>query len=169
MIFKQWELVLNGQKTQTRRLWHDTDYTWQTGARSDEPHAPLLYSQICKENGRSRYNVGQLLPVIPKRAKPMIWLDRDGQPRFDATETIADIHYDNREAFTSLGFMPARVKVIGLSRERLQNITEADAIAEGVGSVEEYKALWQSINGKTKGAKWEDNPLVTVLMFEMAR
>lgn len=37
------------------------------------------------------------------------------------------------------------------------------------GSVEEYRTLWESINGKTKGARWADNPLVWVLVFEVVQ
>ena len=45
--------------------------------------------------------------------------------------------------------------------ERLQAITEADARAEGVGSVDEYAMLWNLINTK-RGTRWEDNPWVFV-------
>lgn len=60
-----------------------------------------------------------------------------------------------------------RIRILQIRRERLQDITEADALAEGVGSVEEYKALWESINGKTKWARWDANPAVWVLTFEV--
>lgn len=58
-----------------------------------------------------------------------------------------------------------RIRIEAIRQERLHDITEADAIAEGVASVEEYKALWESINGKTKGARWDDNPEVWVITF----
>ena len=47
----------------------------------------------------------------------------------------------------------------------LQTITEEGAIAEGVASVAEYKELWESINGKYPGLRWDDNPMVWVLSF----
>lgn len=59
------------------------------------------------------------------------------------------------------------IKLCGIRCEHVQDITEADAIAEGVGSVAEYKALWESINGKTKGVRWQDNPLCWVLTFKL--
>ena len=64
------------------------------------------------------------------------------------------------------GISDGRIKVTEIRFEPLQFITEADAKAEGVGSVEEYRQLWESINGKTKGARWADNPTVWVLKFE---
>lgn len=58
------------------------------------------------------------------------------------------------------------IKITSIRLERLQRITEEEARAEGVGSIEEYKVLWESINGKTRGARWDDNPLVWVIGFK---
>lgn len=103
---------------------------------ADRNYAPI-YSSIHQANGRIRYKRGGRLPVIPKRAQPAIRVNGE----------------------------IARVEVLQLHREPLQSINEADAIAEGVGSIDEYRELWQSINGKTKGARWQDNPYVTVIGF----
>gem|GEM_PF-1988249 len=59
-----------------------------------------------------------------------------------------------------------RIQIERIWIESVQDITKAGAIAEGVGSVEAYKTLWNRINGKTKGARWEDNPTVWVIEFK---
>jgi hypothetical protein len=90
-------------------------------------------------------------------------------------------------AVTNAGGMPVRVKyqvgrtypvipkmfqkpvglhtIADIKEERLQDITEEEAIAEGVSSVAEYRELWESINTK-KGARWTDNPRVFVYTVE---
>lgn len=67
------------------------------------------------------------------------------------------------------GFQPLRIRILAIRQERLQDISEADAKAEGVADVEAYRALWQAINGKTPGARWDANPTVFVLEFELVR
>ena len=54
------------------------------------------------------------------------------------------------------------LEVVNVLVERLQQISEQDAKAEGVESVAEYAALWDSING---GGSWAENPWVWVVEF----
>ena len=48
--------------------------------------------------------------------------------------------------------------------ERLQDISESDAMSEGVASLDEFKCLWDAINGK-RGYSWDSNPWVWVVSF----
>ena len=54
------------------------------------------------------------------------------------------------------------LEVVGVRVDRLQQISEQDAKAEGVEGVAEYAALWDSING---GGSWAENPWVWVVEF----
>lgn len=88
---------------------------------------------------RVKWEVGRTYAVQPKRA--------------------AKTHIHNGS--------PLRIRITGLRLARLQDITEEDAQAEGVPSVEEYRRLWKNIN-KARGTRWEDNPFVWVIKFEVA-
>lgn len=66
-------------------------------------------------------------------------------------------------------FMPKEacrifLKVTNVRVERLQSISEADAKAEGVDSVDSFFALWQKLNGTESLA---DNPWVWVYEFKL--
>lgn len=51
--------------------------------------------------------------------------------------------------------------------QRLQEISDADACAEGCANVLEYEGLWDSIHDRD-GDRWADNPLVWVVSFRRA-
>lgn len=55
-----------------------------------------------------------------------------------------------------------RFKLLDIRRERVQDITEQDAIAEGFGSISEFFGVFESINGKAALDKE-----VWVLTFEV--
>jgi hypothetical protein len=59
------------------------------------------------------------------------------------------------------------LEVVSVRVERLQAISEQDAIAEGVergagNPVDSYRALWERING---AGSWDANPLIWVVEF----
>jgi hypothetical protein len=66
--------------------------------------------------------------------------------------------------------------VMTVNVQRLQEIDEADARAEGVVPLQmdggsylpRFEGLWDSINAKRPGCAWADNPWVWVLAFKRA-
>lgn len=178
MIFKQVREIVEGRKTQTRRVIKPSErpYYEYAGTRWTLPAAdgdPISGVSLIS-NDRVKWRAGQNYAVVPKRGAPSVWWRKDkkwgiqtsideGAPLwlYSANADFAPIRKKN-------GFQPLRIRLTAIRQEHLQDISEADAQAEGVGSVEEYRELWQRINGKTKGARWGDNPLVWVITFEVA-
>lgn len=167
MIFQQIDKIVAGQKTQTRRVCNPGE-----GMYKD--------TLALRESGAVKWAVGKTYAVVPKRGKPSVWWKRVGTVAL-THNGMHEYHYPSnpdaaaialpvtRAELEKRGFRPLRIRITAIRQERLQDITEADAKAEGVGSVEEYRALWESINGKTPGARWADDPLCWVLTFEVAQ
>lgn len=172
MIFKQIDVILNGTKTQTLRVrkpdeWHDGEWI----------NDPITKVDVIKEDeyrGRLKWQVGKSYAIVPKRGAAGVWISPDGEMRHPVTYTHdmewdTTLRHDARGWLRELGYRPAKIRLTAIRCEHLHDITEEDAIEEGVASVEEYKALWESINGRTKGARWADNPKVWVLEFELVK
>ena len=167
MIFKQIDEILSGQKTQTRRVVKPGEGMYEA-------------SLALTAAGNVKWAVGKTYAVVPKRGLPGVWWKRVGTVAL-THNGMHEYHYPSnpdaaaialpvtRAELEKRGFQPLRIRILAIRQERLQDITEADAKAEGVADVEAYRALWQAINGKTPGARWDANPTVFVLEFELVR
>jgi hypothetical protein len=184
--------ILAGRKTQTRRVIKPqpvavSDHHWNFSTSAMEAHnckADTLASLLA---GILPYQVGDILWVReafrgsrgydsqPPSAwgnKP-IWYVADGEPDalrwgFLSDRARPSIHMPRHMSRIAL-------RVTARRAERLQDITEADALAEGVDrpavTIEGWEArtifrnLIDSLNGR-RGFTWNTNPWMAAYSFE---
>lgn len=162
-----------GIKTMTRRVVSGRALEWLESGFSS------MYVAH-RDNGLSPYGYAGdlLLPVEPWRA-PMaldgvppsqipagtpIWLDANGP----APEGVGRYRHGR---FMPKHLIAERDEVVSVRIECLQEISEADALAEGIRETApplrdcrlEYADLWESINGS---GSWDANPWVWVVEFK---
>ena len=138
MIFSRtWELILQGDKTQTRRIV-------KAGERLLADHRDLpdeVLRRDATRYERLKWQVGRTYAVQPGRGK------------------------------SAMG----RIRLTGIRRERLHQASVNDIIAEGFGvwHGEDHKAdlaafanAWDTLHVRA-GTRWQDNPDVWVLEFEL--
>lgn len=178
--------ILDGTKTQTRRVVKPQPY---------EPLCGNEFPAVCKSDFWAEEHVGKW--IWPTEESEFFGFSPYGQPgeKLWVRETFCDDWKDTRGiVYRADGgidgemadagcnwrpsiFMPRAasritLEVTGVRLERLQDISVADAIAEGVprGGPEnpdgieqrEYRALWEQINGL---GSWDANPWVWVIEF----
>ena len=188
------QAILDGRKTQTRRictsaLESDCDIH-KSESIGECYHNDTGWSEYengacrCRNTTKPKYKIGDILYVRET------WLDDGseyGNIHYKASATAADLEWlkSNGLKWKPSLFMPkayARIflKITNIRVERLQDISEEDAIAEGVDYCDEekpwtcfdgtpissYKFLWNSINKKSPEKQWEANPYVFVYEFE---
>jgi hypothetical protein len=205
--------ILDGRKTQTRRVVKhpalaqpDAAIEWLSD-RETVPHghysgwavkcdAPLLLPVACpygapgdllwvREAWRAPGDaIADALPpsdFVADAQANVAWYEADGEAPSTAGRLRPSIHMPRWASRLTLRVTEVRV-------QRAQDISEADAIAEGCAGEdwvesspyiagqhtdsgtlpsEEFKALWNSINAK-RGFGWDANPWVWAITFEIA-
>jgi hypothetical protein len=195
-----------GRKTQTRRIVKHKDgdpFLMNGNFRIDYPDSqPGFALEAINENGPlEEYYPVKAPPAIPgdviwgKETWASTLDDSDKKPSeivpastiyYDADSNASRYGRDlkNRPSIFMRRWMARMVTpCVSLRVERLQDISEADAIAEGIerdfggwvdyggatpllNPVFSYKTLWESINGP---GSWEINPWVWVLVISAFR
>lgn len=178
--------LLDGTKTQTRRIVKGTAETWLECAGFLPDFVALPQNNLC------RYGyMGDTLWVRENWRAPLAYeLTKPshipaGTPVLYEADESGDLPGFNAGKLRPSMFMPhwaSRIKLDnnGVRIERLQDISEADAKAEGLlragdgfrgaeglpsfaNPVAAYQSLWESINGPES---WADNPWVWVIEFQ---
>lgn len=166
------QAILAGQKTQTRRVVKPQPKAEKFSAivRCDDFSLARFWSRRPYpriDDVRARFIPGDIL-WVRETFRPK----SHGMPIGDPYEYRATALEDGNptdEPWKPSIFMPKKacrlfLKVADVRVERLQSISEADAKAEGVDSVDAFFALWQKINGTESLAA---NPWVWVCEFEV--
>ena len=137
MIFKQWQQVLDGTKTQTRQLVQPGDF------------CPLMIEDNCigvERNGRLLWQIGNTYAIQPGRSKKAVGrICITGIRR----KQLQDISFND---MLCEGYP---IALFGYAGNFDKNPTVRDW----------FISLWDSINAK-EGTRWADSPDVWVLTFE---
>jgi hypothetical protein len=184
--------ILDGSKTQTRRIVRvDSaihldplrEHAIAQGSAwfTDDPEFPGNHCVPCPYGA-----VGDRL-WVREAIRAWTFIDDDGP----CVEYVADGHiHDDATWVWKVDYLPSMFMPKGLSRitleitdvrvQRLQEISEDDAVAEGVAEYArvalgepdaltaygQYAFLWDSINAER--APWDSNPWVWAITFERA-
>ena len=178
--------LLNGSKTQTRRVVKDQSQITQKVYWSAEcPHGQRGDYLWVKES----YRLAIVFDDKKPSEVPQYGMVGDvicGSRYFEADDVIygeSDFGKLRPSMFMCRWMSRITLDIIGVSVERLQDISEADAIAEGIEKVDglwknytpgngwtprvslaenSYRSLWCLINGEDS---WDANPWVWVIQF----
>lgn len=162
MIFKQIPEILNGYKTQTRRVVKPNEWL-RRDPKGVVADAVLISDEPGKGPARVKWQVGSTYAVQPGRGENALHYQ--------------DQHAERVIVEPSEESVPLRITITAIRREHLKDISEDDALAEGVkprhneagvmvkSARDAYKELWNSIHRSEK--HWHKNPLVWVLEFQV--
>lgn len=138
--FNQTKLVLEGRKTQTRRLEPDCNirfylYNYEGSYPKIEDNRICIYSDdgylLASKN--TRYKIGEEVAIAQSYSQcgnfPDYELDEDGCPVMPKRSG-----YFNK-MFVKAELMPYRIRITNIKVERLQDISDEDCLKEGITEV----------------------------------
>ena len=187
------DAVLNGRKTQTRRIIPSADHE-----NRRYEGAPILTNpdgtksvlvQFSDKRVLSAYAVGEVLPIAQayKDIPEFPLLSKQG------VEELKQYPGWNNKMFVRADLMPHHIRITDIRVERLQDISDKDCLAEGINtftlpqteeqlysyrpmklgmnsryvfptSEDAYVALIDKVSGR---GTWDANPYVFVYEFEL--
>lgn len=147
--------IMQGKKTQTRRLINPLEFCSGTGVgqrkeiyavwvQAKSPiHKPGAYVRapliILERMNRLKWAVGQgyfqdkTYAVQPGRGKPALWVNWD-HPCYgiDVIDDMGRARPEDKEMVKGQGYVELRIRIKSIRPEHLQDINPADCIAEGI-------------------------------------
>lgn len=200
MIFRQIDEIISGQKTQTRRIKKEKELylpdlqavaiTNVYGYRAIDSCGQASYFN--GHTDRLKWVVGCDYAVQPKRGRPGVWWLDCSIPKWElpgtTREAVGTPYTVGNEFSKRMGWQPLRIRITSIRQERLQDISEEDALAEGCEAFSDHVAMpgdgpngwltmsardayaerWDTINTRA-GDRWANNPEVWVISFELVK
>lgn len=174
--------ILDGKKTMTRRVIKDLNPAWKPniameGVWQQRHEDGLIYLAIKEQTDvdssiiryiPAKYQIGDILWVKETWAKiafPYEYI------KYKADEPHPSGEWGKWESprFMTKSASRIRLEVTNIKVERLQEITESDAILEGFTSyptesaIGGFFAIWEKLHGKDY--PWDSNPFCWVISF----
>lgn len=165
--------ILEGRKTMTRRVVKPDIVNGLDICRIDGPIAYIDWEtgDSYAPSDVAPYQPGQTLWVRETWARVSDWADVDpAVGLYDGYIYRADWGCDESPKWRLSIHMPrsaARLflRVTNVRLERLQEISDEDAVKEGCADLAGFRAVWDALNAK-RGFGWGANPWVWVVEFE---
>ena len=146
--------ILDGRKSQTRRVIKDilVPDQWPTAIQ-------------IKDNIKCAYDSDDRLLWVRETFYKHKHIGMKFSDEYEALPDNLKPYYRKCSAiFMSKWASRITLKISDVRVERLQEISEKDAISEGILAVASFADIWNSINGKKH--PWASNPWVWVIDFE---
>ena len=168
------QAILDGRKTQTRRVLkiQPPDATYKIDGT--QPYFPKPYAV------GDRLWVREAWRPSGVDEPASIYYRAGGNKRCPESKDLFRLKpNDGPNVWRPSIFMPrwaSRISLVvtKIKADRIQNITDKDAIAEGIDrtgilyfahAIQKFKKLWDSIN-KKRGFGWDTNPVVWAIEFK---
>lgn len=192
------QAVIEGRKTVTRRLIPDEFFglTWDT--RGDTLVYENEYGDFIdvRHSKYTRYKVGEVVAVAQSYSTiaaghPDVYtfLPQVAKAHKISIESVHDLAGWNNKMFTKAELMPHQIRIIGIRCERLQDISDADCLREGIRYIPEickfyfedvrreagfyfddHREAFTMLIDKVSGrGTWASNPWVVVYEFELVK
>lgn len=197
--------ILDGSKTQTRRVlspqpyidpkwglcWrpkgenHPTGSPWYCERNGNWNPITNAFADFWRDRGGSPYGAVSDQLWVRETWRADDYAPKDPEHTIYRADMPADAQKETESVilwkpsiFMSRNRSRLTLEITGVRVERVQDISEADAVAEGITPVhpgerkwrttplakERYAVLWNSINA-TRGFGWDTNPFVWVVSF----
>ena len=151
------QAVLEGRKTQTRRLVQDEFFTLQWDVRDDTLVVENDWGDFIdiKDTKFCMFKIGETVSVA-QSYKDCGGLMEDGTPRWNFIEQV--VGGKNRgwsnKMFVKPELMPHQIRITNVRIERLQDISDEDCLAEGIEFDSKAQSFYCGFNDSTNSKIW---------------